>query len=81
MSEFSTLSNIFGQSAWSIIKDMDGFAVLDVDARERSCDMLLNGQEYGVKRQHHLRWDVTSTGDCWTFGSQWELLAWMRDRL
>ena len=81
MSEFSTLSDIFGHSAWSMIREMSEVVAFNVDADDRSCCVLLNDQEYRVKRQHHRRWDVTTTGHQWTFGSQWELLAWMGDRV
>jgi hypothetical protein len=49
MSEFSTLSDIFGR-------------------------------EYKVKRVHHRRWHVVTTGYWKTFWSQGDLLAWMGDR-
>ena len=41
MSEFSTLSDIFGRSAWPIIKEMGGVEVLNVDADDRSCYVML----------------------------------------
>lgn len=81
MSEFNTLSDIFGHSAWPMIMEMSEVVVFNVDADNRSCHMLLNGREYKVTRAHHRRWHVVTTG-CWkTFGSQWELLAWIGDRL
>lgn len=81
MSEFSTFSDIFGRSAWPMIKEMSEVEVFNVDADDRSCCILLNGREYKVKRAHHRRWHVATTG-CWrAFGSQWELLAWIGDRL
>lgn len=80
MSEFSTLSDIFGRSAWPMIKEL-GVKVFNVDASDRSCSVMLGGLGYRVKRDHHRRWHVVTTGYWWTFGSQWELLAWIRDRL
>lgn len=80
MPEFSTLSDIFGRSAWPVIKEMSEL-VFNVDADDRSCCMFLNGQEYKVKRVHHRRWHVAATGYWQTFGSQWELLAWIGDRV
>ena len=81
MSEFSTFSNIFGRGAWPIIKEMDEVVVFNVDADDRSCSMVLGSCEYRVKRAHHCRWHVVTTGHWYTFGSQWELLAWIGDRL
>lgn len=81
MPEFSTLSDIFGRSAWPTIKEMREVVVFNVDADDRSCSMMIEGQEYKVKRAHHRRWHVVTTGYRWAFGSQWELLAWIGDRL
>ena len=81
MSEFSTLSDIFGRSAWPMIKEMTEVVVFNVDANDRSCHMLLNEQEYKIKRAHHRRWHVVTHGYWRAFGSQWELLAWIGDRL
>ena len=81
MTDLSTLSDIFGRSAWPMIKEMDEVVAFNVDADDRSCCMLLNGREYEVKREHHRKWCVVATGHSWTFGSQWELFAWIGDRL
>ena len=81
MTELSTLSDIFGCSAWPMIEEMSEVVVFNVDADDRSCCMLLNGQEYRVKRRHHHRWHVATPGYWWVFRSQWELLAWVGDRL
>lgn len=81
MTEFSSLSDIFGRTAWPMINEMSEVVVFNVDADDRSCCMLLNGQEYKVKRAHHRRWHVATTGYRRAFGSQWELLAWIGDRL
>ena len=81
MPEFSTPSDIFGRGAWPAIKEMSEVVVFNVDADGRSCCMILSGYEYKVKRVHHRRWHVVTTGYWWAFGSQWELLAWIGDRL
>lgn len=81
MSEFSTLSDIFGRGAWSMIMKMSEVALFNVDADDKSCSMLLDGQEYRVKRSHHCRWHVATAEYRRTFGSQWELLAWIGDRV
>lgn len=81
MSEFSTLSDIFGHSAWPMIKEMDGVEVFNVNVNDRSCFMMTGGQEYKITRTHHRRWHVATTGYWEDFGSQWELLAWIGDRL
>lgn len=38
------------------------------------------GEVY-VRRQGARRWEVRSEGRSYCFGSQWELLAWIGDRL
>ena len=81
MSEFDTLSDIFGRGAWSMIKEMGEVVAFNVDADDRSCCMLISDREYKVKRVHHCKWCVVATEHSWTFGSQWELLAWIGDRL
>lgn len=81
MPEFSTLSDVFGRSAWPMIKEMSEVVVFNVDAGDRSCSMMLGGREYKVKRVHHCRWHVVTTRYWQAFGSQWELLAWIGDRL
>lgn len=80
MTEFSSLSDIFGRSAWPVIKEMD-VEVFNINVDDRSCFVRLGGQEYKITRVHHRRWHVVATGDRWAFGSQWELLAWVGDRL
>lgn len=81
MSEFSTLSDIFGRSAWPMISEMTEVVVFNVDADDRSCSMMLGGCEYKVTRAHHRKWHVVTIGYWWAFGSQWDLLAWIDDRL
>ena len=81
MIEFNTLSDIFGRSVEPMIKEMSEVVVFNVDADGRSCCMLLNGREYTVKRVRHNRWHVAIADHWWSFGSQWELLAWIGDRL
>lgn len=81
MPEFNTLSDIFGRSAWPMIKEMGRVEVFNVNAENRSCHVTLEGQEYKIMRAHHRRWNVETTGYRRTFGSQWELLAWIGDRL
>lgn len=75
------LSTIFGKSAWEILKTIDGLSLLDADLNDRSCLLVLNGFEYRIKREHYRRWHAVTTGYWKTFGSQWELLAWIGDRL
>ena len=81
MPEFSTLSDIFGRSAWPMIKEMDGIEVFNVNADDRSCHVTLGGQEYKITRASQRRWHVVTTGYRGGLGSQWELLAWIGDRL
>lgn len=81
MPESSALSDIFGRSAWPMIKEMGGIEVFNVDADDNSCYVMAGGQEYKIKRIHYRRWHTATTEHWWTFGSQWELLAWIGDRL
>lgn len=81
MPEFSMLSDIFGRSAWPMIKEMSDVVVFNVDTNDRSCFMLLDGQEYKIARLNQRRWLVTAPNYWRTFWSQWELLAWVSDQL
>lgn len=81
MTEFSLLSDIFGRGAWPMIKEMDGIEVFNVNVNNRSCFMTLRGQEYKITRANQRKWQVTATGYCRVFGSQWELLSWICDWL
>lgn len=81
MPEFNTFSDIFGRGAWLMIKEMGGVEVFNASADDRSCSMMVGGQDYMVKRTHHHRWNVLAEGHWFTFDSQWELLTWIGDRL
>lgn len=81
MSEFNTLSDIFGRGAWPTIENICGVEVFNVNADDRSCFMMLGGQEYKITRANQRKWHVTATGYWQTFWSQWELLDWIGDRL
>ena len=81
MSELDTFSHIFGHGAGPMIKEMDGVEVAGVDVSDRSCTLILNGWECGVRRIGHRNWQAVAMGRWWTFSSQWELLAWIWDRL
>lgn len=81
MPELNTFSDIFGRSAWPTIEKMGGVEMFNVNADDRSCFIMLGGQEYKIRRAHQRRWHVTASGYCQTFASQWELLAWIGDRL
>lgn len=39
------------------------------------------GDEYLVVRHGSRKWEVRCEARTWWFGSQWELLAWLGDRL
>jgi len=80
MPEFSTLSDIFGRSAWPMIEKMVGVEVFNVNVNDRSCFIMLEGREYKITRVHQRRWHVTATGYWRTFWSQWDLLAWIGDQ-
>ena len=81
MTEFSLQSDIFGREAWKILREMEGFDVFNVSFEDRACSVILNGTEYRISREGRRTWHVVTTGYWWTFGSQWDLLAWIGDRL
>jgi len=64
-----------------MLKEMDGIEVFNVNADDRSCFIMLGGQEYKITRANHRRWHAVTTGYWQAFESQWELLAWIGDRL
>lgn len=80
MSEFITLSRIFGSSAWPILKEMGDIVVFNVNADDASCFILLGGQEYKITRVNQRGWHVAATGYQRTFWSQADLLSWIGDR-
>lgn len=77
MLEFSTLSDIFGRSAWPAIKNMNEVEVTDVDADNMSCTIFINGWEYRVRRESNRKWYLLATGYYRTFVSQQKLLDWI----
>lgn len=78
MEDFSI---IFGKAAWRILEETTGFEPFDIDVRNRSCSVILNGTEYNITRVQYCSWHVVATGYRHVFGSQWDLLAWIGDRL
>lgn len=74
------LASIFGKGAWDALKEMH-LDIISVNADTRSCDLVLGGTEYRITRAQHREWHAVTAGYWWTFGSQWELLAWIGDRL
>lgn len=81
MREYSTLSDIFGHSAWLAIEKMDGVEVFNVNADDRSCFMTIGGQEYKIRRANQRKWYVTDTNYWRFFWSQGDLLDWIGDQL
>lgn len=74
------LASIFGKGSWEVLKEMH-LDIVRVHADTRACDLALGGIEYRITRTHHRRWHVATTGYWRVFGSQWDLLAWIGDRL
>lgn len=75
------LHMIFGKSAWPMIERENSIVVFNVDYDQLKCNMLIGGDEYTVYRIGARRWLIYAVGLRWEFGSQWEVLAWIGDRL
>lgn len=74
------LASIFGTGAWEVLKEMH-LDIVSVNANTRVCDLVLGGIEYRITRTRYRRWQVVAA-DYWrAFGSQWDLLGWIGDRL
>lgn len=74
------LASIFGKDAWNILKEMH-LDIVSVDVHTMTCNLVLNGVEYWVCRDGRRAWRAGNDGCMATFLSQWELLAWIGDRL
>lgn len=74
------LASIFGRGAWEVLKEMR-LDIVSANLDMLTCDLVLGGIEYRITRAHHRMWHAVTTGYCQTFGSQWDLLAWIGDRL
>ena len=74
---------IFGKSAWQMIERMyeNEVVVFNVDYNRRKCNILVNGDEYWISRDSVRQWRIGKEGYAHTCVSQWELLAWIGDRL
>lgn len=71
----------FGKGAWPIIEQMCEVEVFNVDPDRRKCDIYVGGNNYWLIRDSARQWRVGREGYMWTCHSQWELLAWIADRL
>jgi hypothetical protein len=75
------LGEIFGKSAWQMIEYENEVVVFNVDYDQRECNILVNGDEYRLSRDGVRQWRIGKEGYMHTCVSQWELLAWISDRL
>lgn len=72
------LSSIFGKGAWGVLKEMH-LDIVRANVDSMTCDLVLSGTEYRVARINCRMWRVQTSGYWRTFGSQWELLDWLKD--
>ena len=75
------LHRIFGKGAWPMIERDSSIVVFAVDYTHLRCSMLIGGDEYTVHRTGVRQWSISRAGYNWELGSQWEVLAWIGDRL
>ena len=76
MNEFETLLGKGAASAY----DAAGIGVRTWRGGTKGL-LYYGDEEYLVIRRSLRKWVVKHEGKSWTFGSQWELLAWFGDRL
>lgn len=77
------LGEIFGKSAWQTIECSyeNELVVFNVDYSRRKCNIRVNDDEYWLSRDGVRQWRIGREGYMWTCVSQWELLAWIGDRV
>ncbi len=75
------LGQIFGKSAWSFIEQENEIEIFNVDYGRSRCNILVGGDEYWVSRDGTRQWRIGKDDYMFTCVSQWELLAWIGDRV
>ena len=76
----SRAAELVGKAAMSFY-DEAGISVFPTSLTERAGIISYGGEEVYVRRLGLRSWVVKSEGRRYAFGSQWELLAWIGDRL
>ena len=81
MIKMCDLYKIFGKGAWPMIDRESSIEIFNVDYDQLKCNIVVGGDEYTLYRIGVRRWLIYDVGRKWELGSQWEVLAWIGDRL
>ena len=81
MIKMSDLHKIFGKGAWPMIDRESSIEIFNVDYDQLKCNIVVGGDEYTIYRYGVRRWLIYAAERKWDLGSQWEVLAWIGDRL
>ena len=73
-------AELVGKAASSFYDEM-GISVRPTSLTERAGIVSYGNDEVFVRRLGLRNWVVKSEGRCYVFSSQWQLLAWIGDRL
>ena len=73
-------AELVGKAAMPFYDEM-GISVCPTSFTERVGIIFYGGEEAYVRRLGLRSWEVNSEGHRYVFGSQWDLFAWIGDRL
>ena len=80
MTTYYTEADLVGKGAYDTYKAI-GFIITVTDTEPLRGLVSCGCDTYTVLRIGPRKWEVWSGADTYSFGSQWELLAWFGDRL
>lgn len=80
MTTYCAEADLVGKGAYEIYKAI-GFLITVTDSEPLRGLVSCGYDTYTVRRIGPRKWEVWSGADTYSFGSQWELLAWFGDRV
>lgn len=80
MTTYYTEADLVGKGAYDTYNAI-GFLITVTNREPLRGLVSCGGDTYTVLRIGSRKWEVWSGADTYSFGSQWEMLAWFGDRL
>ena len=80
MTTYYTEADLVGKGAYDTYKAI-GLLIMVTGSEPLRGLVSCGGDTYTVRRIGPRKWEVWSGAETYSFGSQWELLAWFGDRL
>lgn len=77
---YNTEADLVGKGAYATYEAI-GFLITVTGSEPLRGLVSCGGDIYTVRRIGPRKWEVWSGADTYSFGSQWELLAWFGDRV